>query len=405
VGYSYPYIIGGFNAYSELAYSFLHGQIAFINQINCIDVIKINSLYFWHMPPLPALILVPFTFIFKAIIPPKLASLVSNILLFFLIFIFTNKFVALKKDSLWLTLMYFFASIYITAIFFYGPYYFAHIVTTFLIFLSLLEFFGSSWPNSASINKQSLESKTRSEKKRFWLIGILSGLILLTRLTASLTIIFFILAIIFDNTQLKNKVKNLIFLFIPVIICFLLLCGYNYLRFNNFFESGYKLTMAYEGAPEVHPYGQFSLKYIPTNFYYYFIESFQPYFKLMPADHYYYQLAPPYIVPDQHGSLSFFIISPLFLLLFRSDLRNKIIKYLLFTSIVILLVLLSYYYNGWPQIGPRYMNDFLPLLFTILLFQFKDTKLKKSYKLIIAFSALINIYLCLALSNLFLGKI
>ncbi|MCX6743013.1 MAG: hypothetical protein NT116_02135 [Candidatus Parcubacteria bacterium] len=380
----YQFAISGFNAFPELAQSFLHGHINFIKQIKNVDVIKINDLYYWHMPPLPALILIPFTFIFKTLIPQNLASLISNILLFCLIFIFTNRFVNTKKDRLWLTLMYFFASVYVASIFFNGPYYFAHIVTTILIFLSLLEFFG---------------------KKRFWLIGILSGLILLTRLTASLTIIFFILAIIFDNTQLKNKVKNLIFLFIPVIICFLLLCGYNYLRFNNFFESGYTLTNAYQKSTEVHPYGQFSLKYIPANFYYYFIESFQPFYISMPPDFYYYQLAPPYILPDPTGSLSFFIISPLFLLIFKADLKKKIIKYILITSLIILLILLSYYWNGWPQIGPRYMNDFLPLLFTILLFQFKDIKLKKSYKLIIAFSALLNVYLCLALLNLYLGKI
>jgi len=378
----YQYAIGGFNAFPELAQTFLHGHIAFINQLNCVDIIKLNNLYYWHMPPFPALILIPFTFIFKSLIPQNLASLAGNILLFFLIFIFTNKFVNAKKDSLWLTIMYFFASVYVASIFFNGPYYFGHIVTTILTFLSLLEFFG---------------------KKRYWLIGILSGLILLTRLTAALTIIFFILVIIFGHTQLKNKVKNLIFLFIPVFICFLLLCGYNYLRFNNFFESGYTLTTAYLRSPEVHPYGQFSFKYIPTNFYYYFIESFQPYFKLVPRDHFYYQLAPPYIFPDPSGSISFFIISPLFLLIFKSDLKNKIIKYLLLTSLIILLVLLSYYWNGWPQIGPRYINDFLPLLYTVLLFKFKDTKLKKNYKLIIACSAILNVYLCLALLSLYLG--
>ena len=398
------YVIGGFNAFPELAQSFLHGQINFINQIKNVDVIKINDLYYWHMPPLPALILIPFTFIFKTLIPQNLASLISNILLFCLIFIFTNRFVNTKKDRLWLTLMYFFASVYVASIFFNGPYYFAHIVTTILIFLSLLEFFGPSWPNSDSTNQQTLESKPRPEKKRFWLIGILSGLILLTRLTAFLTIIFFILAIIFDHAHFKNKVKNLIALSIPVIICFLLLSSYNYLRFNNFFESGYTLTEAYQGVSDIHPYGQFSLKYIPTNFYYYFLESFRPFYKLTTFQNN-YLLTPPYILPNKTGSLSFFIISPLFLLLFKADLKNKIIKYLLFTSAIILLVLLSYYYNGWPQIGPRYINDILPLLFTILLFQFKNTKLKKSYKLIIAFSALINIYLCLALSNLFLGKL
>ena len=384
VGYSYyQHVIGGFNAYPELAYSFLHGRIDLIHQIDCIDIIKLNGLFYWHMPPFPALILIPFTSIFKTIIPQNLVSLVSNILLFFIIFIFANKFVAAKKDSFWLTTMYLFASVYISAMFFNGPYYFAHTVTTLLLFLCLLEFFG---------------------RKRFWLIGILSGLILLTRLTAFFTIIFFILAIIFEHAHFKNKVKDLIALFIPVIICFLLLGGYNYLRFNNFFESGYTMTKAYQGIPAIHPQGQFSLKYIPSNFYYYFLESFKPYYKSVTSNNN-YLLTPPYILPNKTGSLSFFIISPLFLLLFKADLKNKIIKYLLITSIIILLILLSYYYNGWPQIGSRYINDFLPLLFTILLFQFKNTRLKKSYKIIIAFSALLNIYLCITLANIFLGKI
>ena len=53
--------------------------------------------------------------------------------------------------------------------------YYAQVVTVFLLFLALLEYF---------------------HKKRYWLISIIFGLIALTRITAGIGIIFFILEII-----------------------------------------------------------------------------------------------------------------------------------------------------------------------------------------------------------------
>lgn len=360
------------NATPELAWSFLHGKAYFLNNFNSLDLISLNGRNYWPLPPLPAILAMPIVYICQIPVEQTYFSFATNIFLAFLLFYFVwKKFNFSKTDSLWLTIMYLFASVYISSMLFIGSYYYAHAISTILIIFSFYEYFG---------------------KKRYWLIGAFLGLVLLTRFTAFLAIIFFILNVIFEKISNRQKIRELFLLFVPIIICLIILLLYNYLRFGNLLENGYNLTNIYLQNANRHPFGQFNLKYIPTNIYYYFLETFKP--LISPSEP---LLISPYIAPWKFGALSFFIISPLWLLLFKADLKNKNIKYLLIASGVILFILLCYYYNGWPQIGPRYFNDFLPMLFVILLFNLQKTRLTIFYKFIISFSALLNIYLFIAL--------
>jgi len=233
-------------------------------------------------------------------------------------------------------------------------------------------------------------------KKRYALIGACLGLVFLSRLTAGLVIIFYLLAIITEKCSWYIKIKNLIWLSLPIFICLLIFGLYNLVRFNNPIETGYTLTNSYKEFPELHPYGQFSYRYIPSNFYYYFLEGLNPNYASVSENCPKYQLAFPYITPNITGAISFFIISPLFILLFTADYRNKTNQLLLVTAIIITLTLLSYYYNGWPQIGPRYYIDCLPVLFMILLSKLKN-EFTNTHKAIIIMSSLLNLSLVYSL--------
>ncbi|MCX6743014.1 MAG: hypothetical protein NT116_02140, partial [Candidatus Parcubacteria bacterium] len=208
-----------------------------------------------------------------------------------------------------------------------------------------------------------------------------------------LVAIFYLLSIFFEQETWQKKLRQFAQFLLPIFFCGLVILSYNYLRFSNPLTTGYKLTWFNQHYYAFSTDGQFNLKYIPTNLYYYFLESFRPnYLPVLPGQNT-HQLAFPYIVPYQRGSLSFFIISPLFLLLFKADYRKKINKQLLATAFIILFILLCYYYNGHYQIGPRYFNDFLPLLFIILLSYFQNKEFNDYYKLIIIISIFLNFYI------------
>lgn len=371
------------NTFSHLAWSFLHGKTYYITEISqdlsheITDIIYFNGHKYWHMPPLPALILMPFILLTNNIVSQDIFNFSLNILLFLIIISLAQKYFGFSKiNSIWLAILYLFSSVYINSTLFPLAWYYAQTISTLLVFLTFYEYFG---------------------KKRYWLIGILLGLVVLTRFTAFLAIIFYCFAIFFEKTNLKLKIKNFSSLIIPITFCLFILLGYNYLRFNNPFITGYKLTSFNQYYYFDGQGSHFSLKYIPTNIYYYFLEGLLPFYAEVPEGETTYRLQSPYIFPHPRGSICFFIVSPLFLLIFFINKKNYIIKYLSINSAIILFILLIYYYNGAAAVGPRYLNDLLPLIFIILLYYFQQNELNYKHKIIITCSSLLNIYTALIL--------
>lgn len=369
------FIVVSANEFPELAWSFVHGRTYFLTSglINP-DLINFNGQIYWHMPPLPAIILMPLVFLMQGPIDQSSVTFIFNLSLAFLIFFFVRKkFNFSKTDSLWLMILYLFASIYVSSTYIIGPYWYAQTIVTILLFGSLYEFYGL---------------------RRYWLIGIFLSLTLLTRYTAILNGLFFALFIFFNQPEhWKKKFWQIFWLSLPVICAGFLILGYNYLRFNNLMETGYQITQPYAESLSMHRSGFFSLYYIPTNFYYYFLESFYPVYADPINAPAVYHLKFPYISGNGFGAISFFLISPIFIYLYQAKLKIKEVKYALITAGAITFVLLSYYYNGYLQLGPRYLNDVLPLLFLSLLYVFQNKGLHWQHKLIITLSAFINMYL------------
>ena len=108
-------------------------------------------------------------------------------------------------------------------------------------------------------------------------------------------------------------------------------------------------------------------------------------------------LKPPYVKVNYPG-VSFFTVSPIFIYIFGIKKLSKILKMLLVPIIIITFILLTYYWTGWLQVGPRYLLDLLPFLFIFLLASFTDGRLPKLAKYVIPASALFNFYLMLTVS-------
>ena len=126
-------------------------------------------------------------------------------------------------------------------------------------------------------------------------------------------------------------------------------------------------------------HGVFSVKYFFKNFYYYFLKLPESFFKVSP------------------WGLSFFIVSPIFIKIFWGSIKEKIVKFSWVTSLIILFSTLIYFTSGWWQFGPRYVLDFLPFWFLLLLYSFKGSQLNNYHRLVIGLSSFTNFFLFLSL--------
>jgi len=205
---------------------------------------------------------------------------------------------------------------------------------------------------------------------------------------------FYLLSILFEKTQtFKKRLKNLFILFFAPSLAIVFLLLYNYARFENPLNSGYTLTNNWnyteEQRFELTNYGLFNFKNIPSNFYYYFLNGLDP---VLLNRGYKFILKPPFVKAGFPGT-SFFVVSPIFLYVFKLREKSKENIFYIISIIITLLILLTYYWPGWLQLGPRYTLDFLPMLYILLLASFKDKKVSNIAKILIFFSAFLNIYL------------
>lgn len=191
-----------------------------------------------------------------------------------------------------------------------------------------------------------------------------------------------------------------------MVLAGFVLLGYNQLRFDNILDNGYVTSNNWVSSNgdfryEMLNYGLFDIRNIPTNLYYYFLNVPFPVLETRP--NFYREifktdtnmiihLVSPYIKVKTPG-VSFFVVSPLFLFMFRNKFKTLTSKLALGTSLFILMFLLTYYWSGWTQIGPRYMIDLLPFLYILLLESFKKREITLFQKILISLSALFNIFL------------
>lgn len=382
--------------FSYLSYSFLKGKVFFLEQSDILphpqtlsDVVYWNNHYYWHQGPLPAIVLLPFTLIFKKI---NLVFYQGFLQFFLVVLIFLICFKIAKKlkysleDALYLAYAFCFASMFLGVAMLSWSWYYAQVVTVFLLFLALLEYF---------------------HKKRYFIIGIIFGALVLTRVTAGIGIIFFFLEIIFINKQ-EKKLKKISQLIIPFLFVASLLLIYNYARFGDCLEQGYSLCALgsldnqHEALVEARSYGIFNLKHLPGNIYYSLLATPLPVFR----DSVSHVLKFPFLKANPWG-MSIFLTSPYLIYLFFLKYRDKMSYILLATIVSVAIPIYLYYGIGYVQLGFRYALDFMPFLFLLFMrnYALKYQSLGVKLKILIIFSSFLNLYLLLGLSIIQLGSI
>ena len=362
--------------FSLLAQSFLQGRTYFTGGLmSWADTVPSGSKYYWPLGPFPAVVLMPFVYLFSLFgyfFYQKYFHFLTVLAVFFLIFKIAQKYKYSYYDCLFWAFAFVFSTTFIGVAMLPWAWYLAHVVVVLLIFSAFYEFL---------------------QKRRYWLIGIILGAVLATRVNASFVIAFFILKTIFLTRQdNKIKLKNVFSLLVPYIVSGSLLALYNFIRFGSFLEQGYLWQLIPSATAKAREYGLFSLTHLPGNLYYFLLSSPLPVFK----DGLSHVLTFPFIEANPWG-MSVFVTSPIFVYLFLFKYKDKFSRLLLLTTLLIALPIFLYYGIGFRQFGYRYSLDFLPLLFILLIRSYREQSrcLSKKLKLLIVFSAFFNLYLFL----------
>lgn len=360
--------------YSYLAQSFLSGKLYFLNSPGSWgDAILHDGFYFWPNPPFPAILILPFFFlsqIFGKFFYQGYLQIFLVVGVYLLCYLLARFLRWEKISSHYLSLAFVGGSSFLGVALWPWSWFFAHVVVVFLVFISLYEYY---------------------KRKRFWLIGVYFGAIFLTRFTAGLGILFFILSVLILKSSITLKIKKLLQLLFPVFLSILILFSYNYARFGNILETGYKSNFLSEIHDRDRSYGVFSYIHLPSNLYYMFLNIPTPVIREGTKI-----LQFPYIKADAWG-MSILVTSPYLLGLFFIKKFKKESIMLLLTSIIISIPIIFYFGIGWRQYGYRYSLDFLPYIFFVFMSEYGKHKLSDKFKILISLSVIWNFYLFLTL--------
>lgn len=371
-------IVGeGSQQFSMLANAFDHGQTNFLHSIGGLgqDPVFYHNKIYWDEGAFPAVILMPFVAIFDIFNHTFFQGYIKWAFMlgtFYFIFQIARKFKYQKEESLFLVFAFALASVYMGVASVSSGWLYAQVVNTFLMFWAFYEYFAG--------------------KKRYWLIGIICAMVMMSRITATPMVLFFALYIWYQESDKKLKIKKLFRLVVPLVIAAILICLYNYQRFGNPLNNGNQYQLLSTSSSTARSMGLFSINHIPTNLYTATLRG--PNIRLISNQS--WSLKWPYIVNNPLG-MSMFLTSPYLLYLFSKkwSTYSKETKYLLVAAFFSALITLSYFGDGANQFGYRYGLDFFPEIFIVFMMIYKRNtgKMTVGMKTLITLSAIFNFFL------------
>ncbi len=361
--------------FSDLAESLLHGKTYFLHaQASQNDLVLFQGHAYWALGPAPILLLAPFVGLFgiwHAYFYQGYLQVVLILLVGLLIIRLARRFGYETFDGLILAAGYIFGSPFIGVASASWSYFFSEILVSFLLFSALSEYFG---------------------KKRAWLLGLLTGFVLLTRVSAAPIGLFFALEYFREKASWRVRIAKLTQLSLAASLGLVVQLAYNFMRFGALLEQGYSGQLLRPVFAQARAYGLFSPLHIPGNLYYAFFATLHPVFR----DDISHVLKFPYVRYDIWG-LSLLITSPYLFYLFtlrRRDITPQL-RNLIVAAVMSALVVFSYYGIGAIQFGYRYGLDFLPLVFVIFMLTYRKSHQLISWPMrtVIILSGVFNLFL------------
>ncbi len=267
----------------------------------------------------------------------------------------------------WLLAIFFLSTVYFSvAVQQGGAWFVAHIVTCLFLFLGINEGLG---------------------QRRPWLMGLYMGLAAASRFTAVFTFPFFLILLASARPVLpalppedEPAEKGPFWIGLPKIISRFVLFGigaaiplgfyfgYNYLRFNSIFETGYNSSsLGGTGVlDQARAAGLFGLVHLPKNLYYFFMAMPEPVGISLTGNPGDIPVLPfPWIQPSPWG-MSIFLTTPTIIYAVHASRRIPAVLAAWAGIILTAIPIFTYYGVGWIQFGFRYALDFTPLLWLLI---------------------------------------
>jgi len=352
-----------------LARSFIEGRIYLKEPLATYgDLSFYNGRFYLYLGPFPSIILIPFVLL-GINLSQQLVAITLGVFAFIAIVKIARKFSLSINDALFIAIAFQFGSVFLYTTAVNITTLQVQSISNSLLILALFEFI---------------------YKRRWLLIGVLLSCSFATRLTILPAVLFFLY---YTFKEREHKIiipKSVFLLFIPIFITLSLLLIYNFARFGNYFETGYKYNTYFGVTPNhlaAEKYGLFSLKHIPVNLYH-FIYRGPEMFSNNIGD---LTIEKPYLKANGLG-MSILFTSPIVIYLINLSIRKKYVIISLITSLFIFMPSLLYFGIGNSQFGYRYALDFYPFLLLLLLTVFQKEGVPKFAKLLIIYSVLFNSY-------------
>jgi hypothetical protein len=361
--------------FSDLAQGFLRGHLYLWHTHYSFgfDPVLYNHHQYWDEGGFPAITLLPFSAIFllfHKVFYQQYLQWVFILGVAYFVYGLARRFRYSKEDSLILSFAFTLGSVFVGVSLIASSWDYAQVVTTFLLFGSLYEYF---------------------MRRRWWLIGVLCGCVFLTRATAAPIVIFFALEIWSTS---KLNLKKYLPVALPMAGAIGLQALYNFLRFHSPLNGGYQYQLLEASSAESRALGVFSVKHIPANAYALLLSPPQT----VTSSPTTWTLTFPYIRSNSDG-ISIFMTSPYLLSLFSRKWASfdKTARHLLVAVLFSCLAVLCFYGIGRTQFGYRYSLDFLPELFVVFMMTYRveHQRLSRGMKFLLLASGIFNFYILL----------
>jgi hypothetical protein len=303
------------------------------------DKIEFEGKNFVPFPPGASFLLIPFLIISKLITQQQVSIIIGSfsiVLMYFLLQKFTS-----RLNAILLTLFFGFGTSFFWTAVVGTTWFFAHVTAIFFILISILLHFS----------------------KKDFLSGIFFALAALTRLPLIIAGLFYLFQLFKERRRFVYFLFGS-FIFIPIMLT------YNFLRFGNVLEMGYKIVYNQYDNSGIKVsisdnFGYFSYKNIPLHLYSFFA---------MPPNIEISDGIIKNIKPSPFG-MGIIFTSPLLLLVFWPKFKRDIELNSAITALFCALPSFFHYAQGWVQFGYRFILDFIVFLMIILAVRFKATKL------------------------------
>jgi len=341
--------------FTRLSHSFLQGKYWLEENPSWLSELipASNNTFYVVYPPMPAILLVPFVFLFGKNFPQQyLAHFLGALLV-----VLTMKLSYLiKKDkqlALWSGALVGLGSIvfYLSSV--GSAWYLGQITAAFFLMAALVECL---------------------DKKRPVVISILLGAAYLSR---PHTILSLPLYIYLMREKLPN-IKNYLKLAIPFLIFLAFDSIYNLVRFGVPWNKGYFLIPGTLNEP------WFSKGIVHPS---YILEDLKVAFLMGPKflNHF------PYLQPSWAG-MAIWITTPAFIFALKASLKEMVVKLSWLSILLIFLVVGAHGGTGFAQFGYRFAVDFYPFLIFLTIKGIAKTKLKPIHWALLFLGILVNLW-------------